>query len=90
MTCCQCHNHGLDYLTVLHRLKHRPSLRAKLQDWSDHKAIRVVSPNLPPCTSIDQRAQMEPYVGLVEAGILSPFVPTLQETLRDDWMVFES
>lgn len=91
VTHCQCQQcQGVDYLTALRRLTHHPRLRAKLPEWPDHKAIRVVTPHLPPCTSIDQRAQMELYVGVVEAGVLSPFVPTLQETLRSNWMIFES
>lgn len=89
--CCgDCRNHGLDYLTALHRLMRNSRLRARLHEWPEHKTIRIVVPHLPPNTPIDQRSQMEPYVGLSETCVLSPFVPTLQETLRADWMVFES
>jgi hypothetical protein len=86
--CNKCAGH--DYLTTLHTLMRHPRLRARLDEWPEHKTIRVVVPHLPPDTSIDQRSQMQPYVGIIEACVLSPFAPTLQETLRIDWKVFES
>lgn len=81
---------GLDYLTALRRMVRAPTLRAALPEWPADIVLRVVEPHLPPCTSIDQRSQMESYVAVVVRGVASPYVPTMQDTLREDWMLHET